>query len=233
MFFELFPLIPYNQNFGLKRTSFEAVTDIFFRTKFREIIKNENINYYSYSVRDGETPERIASEYYGNPTDHWIILYANDIVDPFYDWPLTSKNFNEYIKEKYGSLEYAQTTTRHYEKVLTTTDSRSDVVTVRKFEIDYDDPRINIGEEIPYDDYQSLAVDNYVNVPGTFKDGSGVDVVISRSSQTIYDWEYEKNEAKRNIKLIRNDYLPAIRREMDAFRLQALKTPYFREIREY
>jgi hypothetical protein len=32
---------------------------------------------------------------------HWIILYANNIIDPQYDWPLGYRDFNNYISNKY------------------------------------------------------------------------------------------------------------------------------------
>jgi Base plate wedge protein 53 len=233
MFFSLFPKIPYNQNFGQFNTSVTLATDIFFRTKFREIIKNQNIAYYLYTVPDGETMEQLSEKYYGEATDYWIIAYANDIVNPYYDWVLSSRNFSEYIKEKYGSIQAAQTTIHHYNKVYTTRPSNTSETVSKSYEIDYEDPRTNIGEVLPYDDYTSLAVDYYPNVSGTFKDGTSAELVISRSEQSVYDWEFEKNEAKRNIKIIRKDYYPIIKKEMDDYRQEVLKSTYTREIRNY
>lgn len=231
MYFGYFPKIFYNQNFKTKNTAFDLVTDIFYRNKFREIIKNENVAYYLYTIQEYETPEKLAEKYYGDPTDYWIILYANDIIDPFYDWPLNGKNFNEFIKEKYGTIEYAQTTIHHYEKLITTI-SGGETVT-RVYEIDYDDARTNIGTELPHEDFLGLAVDYYPNISGTFRDGSSVEIIESTNSISIFDWEMERNEAKRNIKVIRKDYYPKIKDEMSKFASENRVPSYYREIRGY
>lgn len=233
MLFKYSPVILYNQNFRQREDSYDIATDIFFRTKFREIIKNENIAYYLYTIPDGETPDILARKYYGSPTDYWIIFYANDIINPFYDWPLEYKDFQRFIIEKYGSIASAQTTIHHYEKLVTTTDSRTGETVTRRYEIDQDDARTNIGETLPLDDFTSLAVDSYPNVSGNFSDGSSVEIVISRNSVTNYDWELDNNEKKREIKVIRKDYYGSIIREMENYLFEAKKVPYIRDIRGY
>lgn len=232
-YFSSFPQILYNQNFASGKPNNVLVSDIFFRTKFREVIKNENISYYFYTIKDNETPETLARLYYGNPELYWIIFYVNDIVDPYYDWPLSSENFQSYIIEKYGSLEYAQTTIHHYEMVITTTDSATGEEFVNSFEIDYDDARTNEGENVPHEDYIGLAEDQYPIINGNFKDGYAVGMVISRNAITIYDQEYKENEKKRNIKLINKDYYPTILTQMNSIAKNNGINPLYREIRNY
>ena len=43
----------------------------------------------------GDTPEIIASKYYGDPEKHWIVLLANDIINPFFDFPLNYQEFEK------------------------------------------------------------------------------------------------------------------------------------------
>lgn len=233
-YFAKFPKISYNQNFGASKPNYVLTTDIFFRTAFREAIKNENVNYYFYTIKDNETPETLARLYYGHPEAYWIIFYANDITDPYYGWPLSYDNFNDYITEKYGSLEYAQITVHHYEMVITTTDSSTGETFVNKFIVDYDDARTSVGDTtLPHEDYSGLAVDQYPSIQGSFKDGNSSSMTISRNSVTIYDYESELNEAKRNIKLINKDYYPSIVAEMDKYAYEQGLVPYYREIRGY
>lgn len=229
--FEFYPTIAYNPNYKVNNESVQAVTNIFFRTRFQEVVKNENVSYYLYTIRDQDTPESIAYKYYGDARRHWIILLANDIVNPYYDWPLSLANFNNYIRDKYGSLASAQTTIHHYEKVITTTDSKTGEVTERRYWIDETDARDTEGESLPHDAYDELAVDSYPNLSGTFKDGSGVTMVISRDAISQYDWELEENEKKRNIKLIRKEYYDFIEEQLR--NLVSPRTPYSREIRGY
>lgn len=79
----------------------ETVTDIFFRVAFiKESLKKFGAYYY-YNIQDNDTPESIANKVYGDPGAHWMILYANDMYDPQFDWPLSYDAFNSYIAQKY------------------------------------------------------------------------------------------------------------------------------------
>lgn len=228
MYFQNLPKIGYTFTNG---STFEQVTDIFFRTKFREIIKNENVAYYLYTVRDVDSPEGVAFKYYGDPQAYWVIFYANDIIDPYHDWPLNTKAFNNFIIDKYGSIENARTTVHHYEKHVKTRDSATDKWTTRIYVIDEEDARLLESQGVPHESYEELAVDYYPNIPGKFKNGQSVEMIISRNNVTNYDWEYENNEAKRNIKLIRKDFYPRIQREFEE--ITGTKTPMFRDLRGF
>ena len=88
-----------------------------------EILKSPLV-YYSYDIQEGDTPEIIAYKYYGDSYRYWIVLYANQIMDPQWHWPLESSILEDYITDKYDFN--AKTTVHHYEKVVTKYDiSRS------------------------------------------------------------------------------------------------------------
>lgn len=197
-YFENFPLIGYDL-VGQRPFKFKAVTDIFLRTKILENVQNNIYVYYSYDVQDVDTPEILASKYYNDPNKHWIILFANNIVDPFYDWPLSDQNFVAYIKSKYTTISNAQTTYHHYEKVITKTESFTQTVTVNRYTVDYDT-------------YLSLpAIAEYQTI--NLKDGNTVQIETSRNAVTNYDYENELNESKRKIKIIDKFYVPQIEKE--------------------
>jgi hypothetical protein len=115
--FEKYPLIQYDiDGSGNTRT----VIDILQRVKIRDVLKNDYLVFYTYQVKDGETPEIIAHKLYGSTQYHWIVLYCNDIVDPYYDWPMSGDNLIATIRKKYRTperdgLEYAYQTIHHYE----------------------------------------------------------------------------------------------------------------------
>lgn len=99
MYFSAFPKITYSLDDG---SSVQIVTDICRRVGFiQEFIKNYSF-YDKYDVKDGETPEIVSEIFYGNPFYHWIILHANEIIDPRFDWPLSQENLISYCKQKYG-----------------------------------------------------------------------------------------------------------------------------------
>lgn len=66
---------------------------------------NKSTLWQFHTVVEGQTPESIAYQYYGDAKDHWVILMVNNIVDPFYDWALSNQELVEYCKVKYGATK--------------------------------------------------------------------------------------------------------------------------------
>jgi hypothetical protein len=91
------------------------VTDIIHRAKFLKAILNNSIIFYPYFVKDGETPEIIASKLYGSTQYYWIIMYANNIFSLWDDWPLSYDAMQAYLTQRYGSVPTAETTVDHYQ----------------------------------------------------------------------------------------------------------------------
>jgi Base plate wedge protein 53 len=115
-YFAKFPTIGYDINGSGEK---QIAVDILERIKIRDILKQNYLIFYRYDVKDGETPEMISSKLYGDPGFHWIILLANDIVDPYYDWPMSYDNLIATIRKKYSTplqdgLIYAYETIYNY-----------------------------------------------------------------------------------------------------------------------
>lgn len=213
-FFTKFPRVSYDIA-GKRFTTYQSVTNIFFRLRIiREVLGNVSA-YYEYLVKDDDTPEILADKVYGNPEAHWIILLANNIVDPQYDWPLKYKDFDNYIIKKYGSISYAKTTYHHYEKVVTREESSSGTVIETRFVINQSNIANSMYDStVPYDTYNSLPETQDVD---TINMGSGKTVIeiTKRDRVTIYDYEQQLNENKRAIKIIKPEYYTQIIRELD------------------
>jgi hypothetical protein len=157
-----------------------------------ELLKNPLL-YYSYDVQEGETPEIIASKYYGSPDNFWIVMFSNQLLDPEWDWPLSYANFSAYIIDKYGSASAAQSQIARYEKIITTSDSLSNMVNREVIIIDQNE-------------YSNTAL-NTVTV-----DFGNETVVITTEVNVVsaYDSELLVNESKRNINLLNVKFLPTI-----------------------
>ena len=97
-YFSTFPKGLYFLN-----NNFKLVTDLMIRVKLREKVANEISLYTKHSVTSGERPEHIADQVYGDSNLHWIILLVNNITDPYYGWPLSEKEFLDYVDDKYSS----------------------------------------------------------------------------------------------------------------------------------
>jgi predicted DNA-binding protein YlxM (UPF0122 family) len=215
-FLDQFPKIAYNINKDKQSYSnFELITNIFFRIGvIREVLQN-TASYYVYEIEDGDTPELLAEKVYNDPYAYWMILYANNMSDPQYDWPLDYDQFNKYIIGKYGSIETAKITVHHYEKVVTRTELFTGTVTENKFIINQEKLTDN-DLDVPYDYYQgdgSLPETQSYNVYNV--NDRSIEEIIRRNSVTCYDWEYELNEKKRLIKVIKSEYYPRIMAEFN------------------
>lgn len=212
-FFSYFPIVSYDIQ-GKTLSNYQNITDILFRLRVvRNVLSNVSA-YYEHLIREQDTPEILAEKVYGNSEAHWIILMANDIVDPQYDWPLNYDQFNKYIIKKYGSIENAQTTYHHYEKVVKREEARSGVVSEFRYVINFSNVASQMADStIPYDYYTELPFEQDV-VPTNISVGTGTVVeIIYKDSITNYEYEFEKNEKKRAIKIIKPEYYGQIMNE--------------------
>lgn len=152
------------------------VTDITKRLLIKEISGAGHLVYYEYEVKDGERPDVIAEKYYGDSRLDWLIFMYNQITDPYFQWPLSIRDFEKYIRQKYGSIPNAQATVNRYEKLI---------YAESKFTNDF-------GETL--------------NIPARYVtvDKSTYDALSATSRREIdaYTHEDNLNEARRNIKLL-------------------------------
>lgn len=75
--------------------------DIFlFRNTLNSAIENSNF-VLRYVIKDGDTPRSLANLLYENEYYDWVICVLNNIVNPYYDWPLSEDSFYEMIEQKY------------------------------------------------------------------------------------------------------------------------------------
>jgi len=108
MYFENFPLIPYD---SVGNGNFKLVTNLLKRVAVRSKVKINASYYDTYDVKEGETPEMIADKLYDDPELHWVILLLNDITDRYHQWPKNQNQFLAYVNDKYSNID----STHHYE----------------------------------------------------------------------------------------------------------------------
>ena len=197
-----------------------------------------------YIIRDGDTPEILASKIYGDPQAHWMILYANDMIDAQYDWPMTSTVFLKYMADKYRSMAeddigpglqdyeviaWTQDTTNipsyhHYEKVIKRENQSEQITEETRFIINKSkltDNELNV----PFDYYDDLADVQDVTPINLNVPGQTIIETVYRNAVTYYDYENELNEAKRTIRIIKKEYYTQMNTEFGI--LTNKNTPIF------
>jgi hypothetical protein len=207
-YFNFFPRTPYYK--GVNSSSLDELTNITARFGFQADLKNNAAAYYNYLVKDGDTPEIIASKIYGSPERHWIVLSMNDITDPLYQWPLTQRTIIKFINKKYESNVYADTANtgvsgvswatnniHSYYKVVSKINNTLKLKTYRKVNVD-----VNT---------YSLIVATSNNF--TLQDGVNLTIETSKETKTYYDREIELNENRRKIILLKPEFVPEVESE--------------------
>jgi hypothetical protein len=208
-YFNYFPRIIYSANNNT--AGLDTVTSITSRFTFTDNFKFNSSIFYTYDIQEGDTPEIISAKFYKNPERHWIVLMFNDIIDPFYDWPLKNNDLVNFIDTKYSSSNYADTANTSVSGLswaMNINHVQAYYKIVTKTNVDNQ----NFIEKIQVD------ANTYANVAATtqtFTLDSG-DVIIqkvTKEKQTYYDYEVAENESKRTIKLVKPEFIVPIEKE--------------------
>jgi len=78
--------------------------------------------FYPYTIKAGLRADVLADAFYDDSYYDWLIYHTNGIIDPYYGWYLSEYDFNEFLKKKYGSIEYTQKKVKYYQLDFTTDD---------------------------------------------------------------------------------------------------------------
>ena len=182
-FFQHYPQIDYNIT-GTAPPTFKTVINIMARAKLRNVIMNDIVQYFPYSIPEAERPDITSFNVYGDVKYTWLIFLINDIHDPIYDWPLATRDLTNFVKDKYGSITVAKNLVHHYEQILRTRVEATGIAVAI--------PEAKI--EVDITTYNALAD-------------------ADRNIVYCYNWELDRNESKRDIKLIDAMYVGDIMSE--------------------
>jgi hypothetical protein len=159
-YFERFPLMAYDV---AGNGNYKLLPNILRRVKLRAGIRSGSFLFDNYDVTDGERPEDIAFKLYGDPELHWVILMTNNVTDRYYQWPLTTPQFEEHLKDKYGAGN--EDAVHHYEKTQdsgkTSSSGPNDFSHKVECNSDDGDPDIitnRIYEQRKQDEYRSIRI---------------------------------------------------------------------------
>jgi len=104
----------YFANFNQIQYSNNTIVDITERVVDLKNMLNNPYIYYPVDISQGVRPDMLAYTNYSDPYTSWLIYLSNNIIDPYYDWYLTNREFNNYIKDKYGSVQSAMLKVSYY-----------------------------------------------------------------------------------------------------------------------
>ena len=180
-YFRQLPILDY-PSLANDRTSaydYQRVKNIFKRAIIRDDIFDEATAFAKYSVQGDERPDQVAYRIYNDSTLDWVILTTNNIVHVRDEWPMGNQDFLTYLNEKYSAEELSNI--HHYET------------------------------EVIRDSNGKLIQPSGLTVPEgysmTFVDNGVVRTESKITSFTFLEHETNLNDAKRNIDILRQEYL--------------------------
>ncbi len=96
-------------------SQYTEVKNLFRRARLRPDIEDNLLFFDKYSIIGDERPDNVAFKFYKEETLDWVILLSNNILNVQSEWPLTQKNFEEVMLDKYGSFETLFNGIKYYE----------------------------------------------------------------------------------------------------------------------
>ena len=184
-YFRTLPKVAYKDKTGY----IVLLTNLLSRVKIIPSVANNPLLYYTYDIKDSDTPEIIADKYYGDSYYYWVVLIVNELQHPQWSWPLTYDIFQDYIAKKYADIDV--NSIFYYEKIMKKTIIETEEVVEERIKIDKE-----TFDLLPQQTNQTFNIGDLTTV-----------VETTKRIVTYYDYEQELNESKRNIKLLNSKYL--------------------------
>ena len=175
MLFKRMPDVAYNYSNSITDPQFFIVKNLWRRNEVLDKYLTSLTLFDTYVIQDGETPESVSFNYYGDVFYGWTIFFVNEKSNYHRDWPMDAGTLKEYVYNKYPNPD----ATSHYEttKVVDALDRTI----------------IEAGKQVPS------------NFSITYFDGTASAGVTVNPVKTVsyYEKETRDNDARREIKLIR------------------------------
>ncbi len=171
---------------------YTKVKNLFRMYKMSDNAKRHAIQFYKYTIPEGSKPEDVALEIYDSPNLHWVILMINEVTDIYEQWPMDYEILYKYTTELYGNAD----ATHHYE-TLERKDADGNIV-------------IPAGLQVETGWTQEYIHSTNPLVKKTLTLASDTTPV------TNFEYEEQKNTKKREIDLIKPEFLQFFIQDFEA-----------------
>ena len=178
---------------------FIEVKNIFRRVKMRDDLFNNFTLFDKYEIPEGARPETVAEELFGSPNFDWIILTVAGIINVRNEWPLSNRDLYNYVDNKYGN---SINSNRFFETI----------------EVKNSDEQLILPK--------GKIVDSNFTIPKPDEPTAILNPVVGI---TNFEYETRLNEEKRNIFVLREEYLQEFIEDMKDIMTYAESSEYLDE----
>ena len=162
--------------------------NLFKRVKLSDEIFGDLTLFNKYTIKSQERPDSVAYKVYEDSNLDWLVMLSNNMINLQTEWPMDQASYDNYLMNKYNSYENMYGV-HHYETIQVL-DSNENVILPK-------------GLEVPQD-FSITYFDNGVEKIATN--------VTGEVSNLVYEDQIQEN--KRNIYLLRSDYISLILNEI-------------------
>ena len=156
---------------------FIEVKNIFRRVKMRDDLQNNFTLFQKYQIPEGARPDTVSEELFGSANFDWIVLTVAGIINVRNEWPLSNQDLFKYVDNKYGD---SINSTRFFETK----------------EVKDSNGRLILSK--------GKIVDSNFTIPKPGEPTATLNPVVGISN---FEYETRLNEEKRNIFILREEYL--------------------------
>ena len=178
---------------------FIEVKNIFRRVKMRDDLFNNFTLFDKYEIPEGARPETVAEELFGSPNFDWIILTVAGIINVRNEWPLSNRDLYKYVDNKYGN---SINSNKFFETI----------------EVKNSDEQLILPK--------GKIVDSNFTIPNPDEPTAILNPVVGI---TNFEYETRLNEEKRNIFVLREEYLQEFIEDMKDIMTYAESSEYLDE----
>lgn len=208
-YFRELPNVAYQSPLINKTSSREYVIikNIFRNTKILDHISDKAVLFNRYQIHDGDRPDTIAEEVYGDPGLDWVVILSAGITNIRNQWPLNNQDLYEYALGKYGD---SLNDLHHYE-TTEVRDQHNRLILPKGIEVDsnftIDGPGKQYrGVNDPPVTWRSIRELETITLT---QDTLGGPSLINDIAVALSNWQYETrvNDEKRSIRMLKVSYL--------------------------
>lgn len=215
-YFDQFPTMLYS--FDTANNDFKTVVNILDRSVIIPQVLAQGFVFYPYAYKDQDKPEHVAFKYYGDSKRHWMVMYANQIIDPYNDFALSQTDFQNNIVAQYGSMANAAANLHHVEMHTTTVTisplgaaNTETVVTILAGPYVYNFKTGQVqAQALPNIAVPTISLGSNTTVT---HDGSSVTVSQVLIAVSALTYLQQQNEAKRVIQVLDNQYATTLEQQ--------------------
>ena len=190
-YFDEFPdiLLPSFANDRNSSSDFVRSKNLFKRAKIRDDFFSTATVFDLYSIIGDDRPDNVAQKLYGDSDLDWVVLLSNNIINIRDEWPMSQYDLERYLDNKYSQEQLSEI--HHYETK----------------EVKTDFGMLLLQEGLWVDANYTFKFTDEDEV----KTLSGANILTSVS---IYQFEIQKNDSKRNIYALRSNFLQTVFSDM-------------------